>query len=593
MTIKELIAKLIVSVILMAAFGTAVKAEIPDSVFVALYGDEQIKDSTGQEMFLARFYDGLKALHDMDMARAEQKFNECQAIRPTAAVHYELCRICMTSPVRREEAFSHIKKAVEIAPDNTEYRELLANFHIVMRDIPSAINIFEQLNREKPQSVYYLEQLISLYEKQENTKKIFLYLDKLEKINGYDESIADYRISIFTHEQNARKFQSELKRAIAEFPYNVKYRVLLADYYMRLADYYATHKREKKAIRTKSDAYAIYMAAHRIDPNNGFLLNALSMYYKPTDEHKADSLRLAAVFSSQLNSVDKLQFLRPIIADLYQKQDTCRIDSIFADLLKVYPEDYSIRKYFTEYLSQRGDSVRLLEQYGILHSQVPQDEDIAIKILMSKISSPEEYYKFAKHSYGLYDNDMWRYYYAVGIVNLKDSAMIQTAIDSLLPTLDSRHVASQLYMIYGEYFITKEADTIKGLSLYDLSLEKNPDNEYVLNNYAYFLYQMGGDMNRAEKMITHALEIKPLEATFLDTYACILFAKKDYFLAKFYMEKAIEQDGEDAVYYEHYGDILYHLNRPDEAIEQWKKAKGLGRNDALLDRKIETGQYCR
>ena len=252
-----------------------------------------------------------------------------------------------------------------------------------------------------------------------------------------------------------------------------------------------------------------------------------------------------------------------------------------------------IRKYFTEYLSQRGDSVRLLEQYGILHSQVPQDEDIAVKILMSKISSPEEYYKFAKHSYGLYDNDMWRYYYAVGIVNLKDSAMIETAIDSLLPTLDSRHVASQLYMIYGEYFITKEADTIKGLSLYDLSLEKNPDNEYVLNNYAYFLYQMGGDMNRAEKMITHALEIKPLEATFLDTYACILFAKKDYFLAKFYMEKAIEQDGEDAVYYEHYGDILYHLNRPDEAIEQWKKAKGLGREDALLDRKIETGQYCR
>ena len=575
----------------MAMCSATVRAEIPDSLFVALYGDEQIKDSTAQEIFLARFYDGQNALHDGNLLLAEQKFNECQSIKATAAVYYELCRICTSSPMRRDEAFSYIKKAIELDPDNTEYQELLANFHIALRDISSAIEIYENLNRKKPESTYYLEQLIALYEKQRNTRKIFFYLDKLEKINGYDESVADYRISIYTHEQNAVKFESELKRAIAYFPYNVKYRVLLADYYMRLSGYYYDNKREKKGQRIKSEAYDIYMSAHKIDPNNGFLLNALSMYYKDTDEHKADSLRLAAVFSSQLNSTDKLQFLRPIIADLYQKQDTCRIDTIFHNLLKVYPEDYPIRKYFTEYLAQTGDSTRMLEQYGILHKQVPHDEDIAVKILMSKINNPEEYYSFAKHAYELYNNDMWCYYYAVGIVNKRDSAMIQTAIDSLLPTLDNRLVASQLYMIYGEYFITKEADTIKGLWLYDLSLENNPDNEYVLNNYAYFLYQMDRDLDRAEKMITRALEIKPLEATFLDTYACILFAKKDYSLAKFYMEKAIGQDVNDALYYEHYGDILYHLNRHNEAVEQWKKAQKLGRDNSLLDKKIETGQY--
>jgi tetratricopeptide (TPR) repeat protein len=100
-------------------------------------------------------------------------------------------------------------------------------------------------------------------------------------------------------------------------------------------------------------------------------------------------------------------------------------------------------------------------------------------------------------------------------------------------------------------------------------------------------------LKKAEEMITKALEIKPMEPTFLDTYACILAAKKDYLLARFYMEKALEQNINDPVYMEHYGDIIFLMGETDEAVEHWEKAKDMGRDDEILNKKIETRQYYR
>ena len=37
---------------------------------------------------------------------------------------------------------------------------------------------------------------------------------------------------------------------------------------------------------------------------------------------------------------------------------------------------------------------------------------------------------------------------------------------------------------------------------------------------------------------------------------------------------------------EHYGDVLYQLNRIDEAVTYWQKAKSLGSTSKGLDKKI-------
>jgi predicted negative regulator of RcsB-dependent stress response len=58
------------------------------------------------------------------------------------------------------------------------------------------------------------------------------------------------------------------------------------------------------------------------------------------------------------------------------------------------------------------------------------------------------------------------------------------------------------------------------------------------------------------------------------------------------METAIKNGGEDnAVMLEHYGDILFMLNKLEEASQYWEKAKDSGSTSEVLKRKIREKKY--
>ena len=55
-----------------------------------------------------------------------------------------------------------------------------------------------------------------------------------------------------------------------------------------------------------------------------------------------------------------------------------------------------------------------------------------------------------------------------------------------------------------------------------------------------------------------------------------------------------ESGSGEAVVWEHAGDILFHLNKTDKAVEAWRKALELAdptRDIILLQRKIESGRW--
>jgi tetratricopeptide (TPR) repeat protein len=127
---------------------------------------------------------------------------------------------------------------------------------------------------------------------------------------------------------------------------------------------------------------------------------------------------------------------------------------------------------------------------------------------------------------------------------------------------------------------------------YDKALAINPDNAYTLNNYAYYLSLRNEALDKAAQMSARSTQLQPNTASFEDTYAWILFMQKKYPDAKVWMEKALTHDKDkSAVKYEHYGDILFYLGKTDEAVDNWKKAKGYGEQSPVLDRKINEKKY--
>ena len=141
---------------------------------------------------------------------------------------------------------------------------------------------------------------------------------------------------------------------------------------------------------------------------------------------------------------------------------------------------------------------------------------------------------------------------------------------------DKSFIKSQLYAYLGECYYKQDSIEI-AFSMFDSAIAINPNDIMTLNNYSYYLSLRNERLNQAEKMISTALSADPNNATFLDTYAWVLFKLKNYSLARFYMRSAIENtEKPSGVLYEHYGDILYMNGDKEEALKMWKKALELG-----------------
>ena len=139
--------------------------------------------------------------------------------------------------------------------------------------------------------------------------------------------------------------------------------------------------------------------------------------------------------------------------------------------------------------------------------------------------------------------------------------------------------------------VSSEAnDQDSAMKCYEKALEYDPLNSSALNNYAYYLAQRGEDLDRAERMAALAVKDSPDNANFIDTYAWVFFAKKDYQMALLYIKSAVEKD-EDNHLLEHYGDILWFVDDKEGAIEQWTKALEMDPDNELLQRKVKDKTY--
>jgi tetratricopeptide (TPR) repeat protein len=181
---------------------------------------------------------------------------------------------------------------------------------------------------------------------------------------------------------------------------------------------------------------------------------------------------------------------------------------------------------------------------------------------------------------------------SVGLLQQKQYVEMLAVIDSgMVHVKNDPKIVSQLFTYRAEaYYNLKRYN--EAFNVFDKVVELDPENYMAMNNYAYYLSIRGERLGIAEKLSAKVIQANPDNATYLDTYAWVFFMKKDYQLAKFYMETALSKSTEDsAVLVEHYGDILFYLNEKENALIQWKKSVEKGNTSKILKQKISEKRY--
>jgi len=110
----------------------------------------------------------------------------------------------------------------------------------------------------------------------------------------------------------------------------------------------------------------------------------------------------------------------------------------------------------------------------------------------------------------------------------------------------------------------------------------------LLNNYAYFLAENDRDLPKALKMSEKAITREGENATYLDTYAWVLYKSGKYREAHKVMLRIFSTSKEnDPEILEHMGFILMKLSRCDEAVGYWKLALEGDGTKEYLNKEIE------
>ena len=118
----------------------------------------------------------------------------------------------------------------------------------------------------------------------------------------------------------------------------------------------------------------------------------------------------------------------------------------------------------------------------------------------------------------------------------------------------------------------------------------------MLNNYAYYLSLERRDLDKAEEMRYRTVKADPNNATFLDTYAWILFEKGNYAQARIYIDEVLKwakPDELSADVLEHAGDIHAVTEDIEGAVGYWKQALEKGSESKLLKRKISERRWIK
>ena len=559
-------------IVLLASCGTTRKVAVPD--------DEVMLPVADQRKYEYYFLESVKLEQQGRYDEAFEMLQHCLALCPTApSAQYKLANYYFALN-QKEKAAEALLCAVEGEPDNYWYRQTLAMYYQSNREYEKAIAAVEEMQRRFPsRNSELLPALVGLYNHTEQYDKVIDALTRLEQLMGKSEAISMEKLRNYMLMGNKESAFGEMEALANEYPDNLYYRVILADLYME-------HGRA-------SETEPLLCSVLAEDPENGPAKITFVEYYR----QQADTVRYLAWADSVMMSADvdedyKVRLMAQLIKE---GQDSLWLMGLFERAIAQPQQSANLGHLCVQYMlsiEQPEERVRpiLLRMLEVEPDHIPARSQLLA--YAAQRNDMEEMVRICSEGID-YTPEVLAYYYYKGIglsvyMNRPEEALetYRQAIRQVTEESDTEMV-SDLYTAMGD-LLHQSGQPAEAYDCYDSALQYKPSNILVLNNYAYFLAEEGGDLERAEQMSRRTIEAEPENATYLDTYAWILYKLQRYEEAFVYMERALAAESEPSdVLYEHAGDICHKLGEKSKALDYWRKALDLQREAGIVNKTLE------
>ena len=129
--------------------------------------------------------------------------------------------------------------------------------------------------------------------------------------------------------------------------------------------------------------------------------------------------------------------------------------------------------------------------------------------------------------------------------------------------------------------LDRMGETDSALEQMQAVLKINPDHADALNFVGYNWLVRGVNLDQAGELLKHALAIRPDNAYVLDSWGWYLYVRGRHQEAMVQLEKAARLQPNEAIIFEHLGDIYSRLNLRSKALAAYSLARSLAQSEEV------------
>lgn len=543
-------------------------------------------DSLSYEASRRYNYFFLEAVRQQNAGHYDAAFdliNYCLQLNPNAAEAYFM-RSGYYSELNLDSLnFADLVKAATLQPSNDTYQERLAEGYLNTGKYDKAIETYENLYSNNRSRSDVLGDLVQLYKQQKDYDGMLRTIRRIEQVEGESDQTAMMKMNVYELKGDEKNAYKTLKMLADTHPIDQNYTLMLGNWLMQ-------HKGQK-------EAYKLYTEALNADPSNVYAQSAMYDYYRAMSQDSlANGMMNRILLGKNTPQKSRIQFLRQAIMDSEErKDDSTEVVKLIDRIQQVVPTDTLVAQMRVAYYSMKKfpkpDVNKALSE--LLELQ-PDNAGTRMQLIQNEWDSGNWKKIDSLSTPGmLYNPDEMAFYYFSGLSRWyeKDN---RGALDALqrgtraITDKSNRETVGVIYSILGEIYHNM-GNKAQSFAAYDSCLQWKPDDVVTLNNYAYYLGEEGVSLKKAEEMSAKAVKAEPKNATYLDTYAWVLYKQKRYAEAKIYIDMALKFTADstnDATLREHAGDIYVGLKNYTSAVEFYKQALQQGGDIKTLNRKI-------
>ena len=555
-------------------------------VFLALFFTQKVSSQQGDifddRTFVKCLIDATGAKVSGDLYLADSLYKKCLEINPkSGVVNFELSGIFLTLNLPKK-ALEYANTAVIIDPKNEWYLSNLALAYKESGNHKKSAEIFSKLIEIKPDKISYLFSLNEELLNGSKYKNALKVLNKIEARIGISEDLSIQKHQIYVFLKNKKKAINELKKLIAFSPENIRGIGLLAEFYQNI-----NKPKESKNLLDKMMF---------IDSSNGLVrLSLFQFNYKNGEIIKAYKELLYVMESIEVENNLKKQMLLQISYDEKSPFNINQICELAESYLK---SDFKSSEVLLllgnlKMHQRKEDTACFYIRESLKINPLPFEawtQLISSTLSRNKLKAT---IKDSKNAIESHPNQPFLYL-ALGIA-LNQKNKFESAVENLEKgkslVFNNSFLESDFDQQIGDSYYGIKKFKI-AFDYYEMSLALNPENINLLNNYSYYLALQKINLERAKELILKVIEKFPNNTTYMDTYGWVMFQIGDYEKAEQVLFNAVIKDGEKSgEILEHYGDVLFKLNKKKKAITFWRKAEETGEYSTELIQKINENKF--